>query len=139
MINRHWYLVYIYIPITSTHYIKYGRIKFFTRACAGIHLLLVYIVHIVDIAMLYKIIWTSSRHRLSLISLFTSFTSSISQCYSISYQYRVDIVYLKLPCLYRLHRRHLNIVPCRMNILFEIYKSIKFFEYVLSLIRNTNL
>ena len=46
-------------------------------------LILVCIVHNVDIAMLNDIESTSCWHRLSLISLFTSFTSSTSQCCTI--------------------------------------------------------
>jgi hypothetical protein len=53
--------------------------------------LLVYIVHIVDIAMLYDIESTSCRH-CEPSFLFTSFTSSKSRCCTISNQHRVDIV-----------------------------------------------
>ena len=51
---------------------------------------LVYVVHIIDIAILNGIVSTSSQHHLPLITLFSLFTTSISQCYTISNQHRVD-------------------------------------------------
>jgi hypothetical protein len=54
---------------------------------------LVYIVHIVDIAMLNNIESTSCRHCIPFF-LFASFTSSTSQCCTISNQHRVYIVNL---------------------------------------------
>jgi hypothetical protein len=80
--------------------------------------LLVYIVHNVDIAMLYDIESTSCRH-CELFSLFTSFTLSTSRCCTISNQHRVDIV--NLSCLHRSHRWHCNVVRYRINIVSTLW------------------
>ena len=92
------------------------RINIVSTLCASN---LVYIVHIVDIAMLFYIELTSCRHRLPLITFinfvdtsvlydidstfcqhsvsqttFTSFTSSTFQCCTLSNKHRVDIANL---------------------------------------------
>ena len=59
--------------------------------CASNH---VYIVHILSITMLDDIESTSWRHRLPLLTLFTSFTSSKPQCCTISNQHRFTSDYL---------------------------------------------
>ena len=76
-----------------------------------------YIVYIVEIAMLYDVESTSCWYWLPPITLFTSFTSSISQCYTISNTHHVDIAYLLYPCLHGSHLRQYYLVRCRINIL----------------------
>jgi hypothetical protein len=74
--------------------------------------LLVYIVHIIDIVMLYDI-ESTCRHCESFF-LFTSFTSSTLRYCTISNQHRIDIA--NLSCLRRSHRRHHDVVRYRINI-----------------------
>ena len=126
---------------------------------------IVFIVHIVDIAMLYDIeltlcrhrylLWpclhrshcrhviesTSYRHRLPLISLFTFFTSSTLLCCTISNQNRIDIAYLQLFTSFTMPTSQLYTVSNQHHvkmILYEIYITIECFENVLTLIRYTN-
>jgi hypothetical protein len=80
---------------------------------------LVYIVHIVDIAMLYNIESTLCRH-CEPFFLFTSFTSSTSRCCTILNQHRVDIVNLS-SCLHCSHRRHRDVVWYWINIVSTLW------------------
>jgi hypothetical protein len=89
--------------------------------------LIVYIVHIVDIAMLYDIESTSCRH-CEPCFLFKSFTSSTSRCWTILNQHCVDIVNLSY-CLHRSHRRHrdvegIELTPCRHCESFLLFTSL---------------
>jgi hypothetical protein len=76
--------------------------------------LLAYIVHIVNIAMLYDIDSTSCRHCKPFF-LFTSFTSLTLQCCKIWNQHRVNIVILSF-CLHHSHRWHCSVVRYGINI-----------------------
>ena len=87
----------------------------------------VYTFHIVDIAMLYDIESTLCRHCVSLI-LFTSFTSSTSQCCTISNQHRVYL----LSCLHLSHHRHHNIVRYWINIVLTVCISLILFTSITS-------
>ena len=108
---------------------------------------LVYIANIVDIALLYDIeliyiyiaylkipclhhslCWhlnlvryriKNCQHSLSQTT-FTSFTSSTSLRCTISNQHRVDIAYIRLPCVHRSYRHHRNVVRYRINICVDI-------------------
>ena len=91
---------------------------------------LVYIVPIIDIAMLYDFESTLYRYCLTLITLFTSFTSPTSQCCTISNQHRVDIHYITL---FFLHLRHCNhAIRSRMNIV-STWFTLKFPIYFLDI------
>jgi hypothetical protein len=82
--------------------------------------LLVYIIHIVDIAMLYDIESTSCLHCDPLF-LFISFTSYTSWCCTISSNHhRIDIMNLS-SCLHCSHRQHLDVVRYRINIVSTLW------------------
>ena len=87
-------LTLLYWTICSSHCLSLTNIE--SPLCASNH---VYIVHILNITMLDDIESTSWRHRLPLLTLFTSFTSSTPQCYTISNQHRVNIALLLITLL----------------------------------------
>ena len=76
---------------STLHCVRYRNNIVLTYHTSNI---LVYIIHIVDIAILDLIETTLCRDRLPIITLFTSFTTSTLQCCTISNQHRVDIAYL---------------------------------------------
>jgi hypothetical protein len=90
--------------------------------------LLVYIVHIVDIAMLYDIESTSCQH----CEPFFLFTSSTLRCCTISNQHRIDIVNLS-SCLHRSHRRHRDVVRYRNNIVSTLWSFVVYIVHIVDI------